>query len=194
MQKKSIIIVLIIMTFVLAGCSYFSKAPVSESTRIGLTEDEAMSIAEENCIKEGESLSSGYYNENTKTWWFDATLSSIQSGCNPACVVSEETKTAEINWRCTGLILPDETTSEAIKKIFAEKYPKYAETVTVSINQETPDHARGDVIFETGAPGGYFLAARIDGTWEVVFDGNGQIPCSLSSYGFPDKMLFDCAK
>ncbi|MFH0927908.1 MAG: hypothetical protein V1821_00360 [bacterium] len=71
-----------------------------------LTEAAAKKIAEKTCIKGSESLASGYYNDGTKTWWFDANLSSTKEGCNPACVVSEETKTAEINWRCTGLITP----------------------------------------------------------------------------------------
>jgi hypothetical protein len=71
-----------------------------------LTEAEARVIAEKTCIKGGESLASGYYNENSKTWWYDANLNATRPGCNPACVVSEETKTAEINWRCTGAIPP----------------------------------------------------------------------------------------
>lgn len=70
----------------------------------GMTEAEAKLIAEKNCIKGGEALSSGYYNDSSKTWWFDANLNATKEGCNPACVVSEDTKTAEINWRCTGLI------------------------------------------------------------------------------------------
>lgn len=80
-----------------------------------ISEDEARSIAENSCIKGGDALSSGgMYNENSKTWWFDANLNATQEGCNPACVVSEETKTAEINWRCTGVI-PPKTESTAIK-------------------------------------------------------------------------------
>ncbi|HCC22135.1 hypothetical protein A2480_00820 [Candidatus Uhrbacteria bacterium RIFOXYC2_FULL_47_19] len=67
------------------------------------TEAEAKTIAEKSCIKGGEALGPGTYNENFKTWWFDANLNATRPGCNPACVVSEETKTAEINWRCTGL-------------------------------------------------------------------------------------------
>lgn len=68
-----------------------------------LSEAEARAIAEASCIKENESLSTkGLYNEITRTWWFDANLTTTPEGCNPACVVSEETKTAEINWRCTG--------------------------------------------------------------------------------------------
>lgn len=68
-----------------------------------LTEKEARTIAERSCIKGGAALSDGSYNEMTKTWWFDANLNATREGCNPACVVTEETKTAEVNWRCTGL-------------------------------------------------------------------------------------------
>jgi hypothetical protein len=73
---------------------------------LSMSEAEARTIAEKSCIKGGEALSAGTYNENSKTWWFDANLNAVREGCNPACVVSEETKTAEINWRCTGLITP----------------------------------------------------------------------------------------
>jgi hypothetical protein len=69
-----------------------------------LTEAAARAIAEKSCIKIEETLGSGSHNRITQTWWFDANLKSTNKGCNPACVVSELTKTAEINWRCTGLL------------------------------------------------------------------------------------------
>ncbi len=96
-------ILLLMMT--LGGCT--PPAPqVTEKQPVetGMTEAQAKTIAEATCIKGGESLATGYYNEITKTWWFDANLNSTNTGCNPACVVFEETKTAEINWRCTGAI------------------------------------------------------------------------------------------
>src|SRR5680860_268019 len=79
-----------------------------------LSEAEARVIAEKSCIKGGGALGVGIYNENSKTWWYDANLNFTKPGCNPACVVSEETKTAEINWRCTGAI-PPETKPVVIK-------------------------------------------------------------------------------
>ena len=78
----------------------FTEVIVSDSP---MSEAEARTIAERECIKGGEALEAGTYNDGSKTWWFDANLNAAQEGCNPACVVSEETKTAEINWRCTGL-------------------------------------------------------------------------------------------
>jgi len=73
-----------------------------------MTEAEARALAEVSCIKGGEALGAGTYNPNSKTWWFDANLNATQPGCNPACVVFEETRTTEINWRCTGIIPPEE--------------------------------------------------------------------------------------
>jgi len=81
------------------------KTPVAQSTkRSTLSESEAKGIAEKTCIKGGETLAPGFYNETSKTWWFDANLNATREECNPACVVNEENKTTEINWRCTGLL------------------------------------------------------------------------------------------
>jgi len=73
--------------------------------RSDLTYEEALLIAQESaCTKEGNLTNASFYNENTKTWWIG--LDAEKPGCAPACVVSEDTRTAEINWRCTGAI-PD---------------------------------------------------------------------------------------
>lgn len=81
----------------------FAQCPEVKSL---MTEAEARVIAEKSCIKGGEALGAGTYNSNSQTWWYDANLNATRPGCSPACVVSEQTKTAEINWRCTGLIPP----------------------------------------------------------------------------------------
>ncbi len=73
-----------------------------------LSEAQARAIAETSeCMEEGGLTGQAMYNENSKTWWFDMDVE--KPGCAPACVVSEEGRTAEINWRCTGLLLPDES-------------------------------------------------------------------------------------
>ena len=54
------------------------------------------------CGTEGNLTSSYYCNKVTGTWWIDLDIQ--KKGCKPACVVNIETKKAEINWRCTGLI------------------------------------------------------------------------------------------
>jgi len=70
-----------------------------------LTFDEAKEIAENSTCKDEGNLTNEYhYNEITKTWWFNTDIK--KSGCSPACVVKDDTKTAEINWMCTGLLIP----------------------------------------------------------------------------------------
>lgn len=194
MTKIIIIVFAIVVLGVVGFMIYKNNAAQNNIVGSALSEMQARVIAEKSCIKGGESLAPGYYNENSKTWWFDANLNATQPGCNPACVVSEETKTAEINWRCTGLIPPQESADESILRLFIQKYPRYAQTLSITIEKEIENHVRGSVSFEPGAPGGIFLAAYVNGEWQIVHEGNGQIPCSLSQYGFSNDMLSDCAQ
>jgi len=84
------------------------------------------------------------------------------------------------------------TSNVAIQKLFTEKYPQYSNTLSVGIEKETEQYARGSVNFVAGVPGGIFLAEKLDEKWQIVHEGNGQIPCDLSFYGFPSDMLSDC--
>jgi hypothetical protein len=78
-------------------------------------------VCPEGMVKEGDACNpSCYYSEprclapsrqcekstfcNEGTYWIDLNLN--KTGCSPACVINLENRTAEINWRCTGL-LPD---------------------------------------------------------------------------------------
>ncbi len=66
-----------------------------------MSEETARNFAENGICVQNSSLSnSGFYNENSRTWWFDIDLE--KEGCAPACVV-DEFGNSEINWRCTGL-------------------------------------------------------------------------------------------
>ena len=89
---KIISILLLTTLIVLAGCSTQSNM------------DKAIDLAQNSeCTKEGTLTEQIHYNYNSKTWWIDLELP--KQGCNPACVVNLEKKTAEINWRCTGLVV-----------------------------------------------------------------------------------------
>ncbi len=69
-----------------------------------MNQSEALAIAQATsaCTAAGDISVIGTYNNNSATWWFDITEN--KSGCNPACVVSAN-RSAEVNWRCTGLIM-----------------------------------------------------------------------------------------
>ena len=76
-----------------------------ESEYEHLSLEDAIVIANQSeCVSEGNLLEvTASYNEHTNTWWIDLDIN--KQGCYPACVVSEETLTAEINWRCTGALI-----------------------------------------------------------------------------------------
>lgn len=196
MDNKFIIAILVVALIAAGGYWYLSKTKTPETPVNGMTEAQARVIAQNLCTAGGGSLApSGTFNENSKTWWFDAQLANTPSGCNPACVVSAETKTAEINWRCTGLIPPAETTVQALQKVFEQKYPQYVGAVAVTIDQETADHVRGSVLFGTGGPGegGLFFAVKKADGYHLVFDGNGDFSCTLlEQNGFPKDMQEGC--
>ncbi len=68
-----------------------------------MSQADALAIAQNSsCASAGEVSVLGTYNNNSGTWWFDITA--MNTSCNPACVVSAN-GSAEINWRCTGLIM-----------------------------------------------------------------------------------------
>jgi hypothetical protein len=73
------------------------------SSGIKMTIFQAKEIAEKECL---DGIVKDVYscNDYTGTWWIDFEPNEPKEGCNPACVVDIEKKTAEINWRCTGLI------------------------------------------------------------------------------------------
>jgi hypothetical protein len=79
--------------------------PWEEPCEAKLNLSEAIDIAQKSdCIKEGSLTTETMYNNVSGTWWIDMNLSEPKPGCSPACVVYEQNGTAEINWRCTGLI------------------------------------------------------------------------------------------
>jgi len=59
------------------------------------------------CMEKGTLKEEYTFNENSLTWWIDMEVANAP-GCAPACVVSEPSGDAEINWRCTGALPPSE--------------------------------------------------------------------------------------
>ncbi len=75
---------------------------VDEETGASMSLAEAKEIAMNSECSQGNITGEQFCNEYTGTWWLDLDIE--REGCYPSCVVDVNTKTAEINWRCTGLI------------------------------------------------------------------------------------------
>lgn len=79
---------------------------------------------------------------------------------------------------------PDPTTLRGALALHLGMAP---EEVQFSVEQETSEHARGNV------ENGYFLAAKEDGRWIIVYDGQGTPPCApIEARAFPVSMTPEC--
>ncbi|PIZ52434.1 hypothetical protein COY27_00370 [Candidatus Woesearchaeota archaeon CG_4_10_14_0_2_um_filter_33_13] len=86
---------ILILTIFISGCNNNNS-----------TKDQAISLAEKSECGQAAYLTEEInHNEYTNTWWINLKMKEPKTGCNPACVINLEQKTAEINWRCTGLLL-----------------------------------------------------------------------------------------
>lgn len=80
-----------------------------------------------------------------------------------------------------------------LKGAFAYKYGINANDVVITISESTATHTRGMV--NMNGEGGIFLAARGNGSYTIVHDGNGAIMCSVvAPYDFPAYMINDCVR
>jgi len=93
-------ILILLAAIFLAGCLGQTDVPIYDGDS-KLSMQEARQIAEDIC---GPTTSENFFNKDTRTWWFD--LVEEKEMCNPACVVNDDTREAEINYRCMGALPP----------------------------------------------------------------------------------------
>lgn len=107
----------------------------------------------------------------------------VFKGCDEECMP---------NFEC---VADAEDITSALKQLFAAKYKKDISQITINISQQTDKFVRGGVKLGQGGigEGGNFFAAKVDGNWQLVFDGNGGFSCAfLKLYSFPENMISDC--
>lgn len=65
-------------------------------------------------------------------------------------------------------------------------------SITIKVSTNDGKYASGTASSQGG--GGYFYAAKVNGNWEIVADGNGVILCSsLTKYpDFPKSLIPEC--
>jgi hypothetical protein len=85
------------------------------------------------------------------------------------------------------------TTTEIINALVA-KHNWDISKVKVSIGKWEGDYASGGVSFTDEQGGGMWFAAKTNGNWQIVSDGNGVITCdSLTNYpNFPNSIIPEC--
>lgn len=108
------------------------------------------------------------------------------------CIGSAGYTWCELKNKCLRIFEEDCQSIEGIKTALASKYNKTLDEIYIKISHENPQYAVGSVKFDQNeGSGGAFLAAKISGKWELIYDGNGSIDCNKikQTYEFPKEML-----
>ena len=104
---------------------------------------------------------------------------------SPSPIVTQESETPALTTKSDD--------NELIKKALFDKNG-WTDTngITVTVSTNDGAYASGTVTAQGG--GGYFFAAKVGGTWQIVADGNGVILCkSLTAYpNFPKTLIPEC--
>lgn len=82
---------------------------------------------------------------------------------------------------------------EAIKKAVYEKTGIAEDKAQIIVSTREGDYVKGGISFGQDVGGAYFIAAKKDGIWIVVYDGQSTPTCKqLSQYAFPASMVPEC--
>lgn len=108
------------------------------------------------------------------------------------CIGSAGFSWCEAKKKCIRVFEEDCLSAEAVRSALAQKYNKKPSEVFFDITKENTKHVVGSVSFgQKGVEGGLVMAAKINGKWTLVYDGNGSIDCVKikRDYQFPAEML-----
>ena len=82
---------------------------------------------------------------------------------------------------------------EMIKELIAKLHNNPIDQTNITVSANTGLHASGSVSFSGETGGGIWLAVKQNSQWQVVYDGNGTIPCSsIIPYNFPKTIVSEC--
>ncbi len=89
---------------------------------------------------------------------------------------------------------PAKSDLELLREAFAAKYSHPVAEAEVTISKQTGPYVSGGIHFTGQTGGGWFLAYKqADGTWVIVADGNGTVPCeAIEPYNFPVDLVPEC--
>ncbi|MFC1653437.1 hypothetical protein ACFL1M_01150 [Patescibacteria group bacterium] len=88
---------------------------------------------------------------------------------------------------------PQATDMDEIKQAMATKHSKSVADTQITIETNTGVHAKGLVKFAGEIAGGWFLAVKTTGPWQIAADGNGTVLCGdIDPFNFPTTMVPEC--
>jgi len=87
-----------------------------------------------------------------------------------------------------------EDDADAIKTALSTKLGTSKENLVFEVSKKDDKHAKGNVREKTSeVGGGYWLAAKTDSSWSIVYDGQANPTCGqIAPYNFSTEMVPEC--
>jgi len=81
----------------------------------------------------------------------------------------------------------------AVKAGLVAEHGPTASSMNVTVSKIQGNFASGGAVDPNSVGGAMWLAAKVNGKWVLVWDGNGTIPCETTDpYNFPVSLLPEC--
>lgn len=85
------------------------------------------------------------------------------------------------------------TTKDYILEAFSNKYSRKKEDFKIEVLTETGNFAKGSVNVNNEHSGGLWFAVKQSGGWNLVYDGNGIMPCDRAdTNNLPIELVPSC--
>ncbi len=114
------------------------------------------------------------------------------------CIVSAGYQWCEAKQKCLRSweepCVSESSDSDLIKAALVAKYDWDPQDIILTISKNDGQYATGGVREESAMGGGMWFAAKVDGDWQIVWDGNGVIMCeNLTDYpDYPKSLIPEC--
>lgn len=130
-------------------------------------------------------------NRNLKV---QATISPIATSTLTETITPTQTiATTKTSTPAATATIAERSKIELIKDLFATKFSLPASQIDVTISKESANSAFGSVSTSEEGGGGWFVAAKSNGEWKILQDGNGTINCGpLEGYDVPSSVVAEC--
>jgi len=176
-----LVVIFLVIAGLIGGAYWFGKSSIMQNSQTDrMTDVKESTEPEQPVVETSENIEEAETEEETD-----------EEGSLEEEVETEEETVVEEESEIEGE--SDEAVIESLKILFAQKYEKRIEDITVTISKREGDYLTGGVKFAEEVAGGYVLAAKVNGAWKIVFDGNGNWTCSaVDVVDFPSTLAPEC--
>ena len=173
-----LVVIFLVIAGLIGGAYWFGKSSIMQNSQTGQMTDVKESTEPEAKSLEEPEQSTTEPSENVEETGLEEDMGAEEEPTEEEPLIEEDS---------------DEAVMESLKLLFAQKYEKRVEDINVTISKREGNYLTGGVKFSGEMAGGYVLAAKVNGVWKIVFDGNGTWTCSaVDVVDFPSTLAPEC--